>query len=153
MSETPQLSFRITLWRPWLLALAPLAVLAAAGGALAIRAGRPAAALPILLLFAVLAIVLLALIGLVVRTSRWDVGSGGIGGRNNQLRYRWLAWSEIESVEAWLIPGYPYLQVNGRGARWAFWLPLFLVDMPRFRSAVAQYAPPDNPLRRYLDQH
>jgi len=32
-------------------------------------------------------------------------------------------------------------------------LPLFLTDMPGFRAAVAQYAPSENPLRRYLEQH
>jgi hypothetical protein len=69
------------------------------------------------------------------------------------LVYHHLDWSEIESVEAWLIPGYPYLQVNGGGSRWAFWLPLFLTDRAGFRSAVARYAPEDNPLRRYLEEH
>ena len=77
----------------------------------------------------------------------------GIGGRNRLLVYHRLHWSEIESVEPWLIPGYRYLQVNGGGKRWAFWLPLFLTDMPGLRSAVACYAPPDNPLRRYLERH
>ena len=43
--------------------------------------------------------------------------------------------------------------MNGVGKRWAFWLPLFLIDMPGFRAAVARYAPPANPLRRYLAEH
>jgi hypothetical protein len=38
-----------------------------------------------------------------------------------------------------------------RGRR-MFWLPLFLTDMPGLRAAVARYAPPGNPLRRYLEQ-
>src|SRR6266566_7766017 len=77
----------------------------------------------------------------------------GIGGRNNYLVYHRLDWSEIESVEPWLIPGYRYLQVNAVGKRRAFWLPLFLTDMPGLRSAVARYAPPGNPLRHYLEKH
>jgi hypothetical protein len=93
------------------------------------------------------------LIGLGVRAVRWHVDPNGIGGRNNWLVYHRLNWSEITSIEPWLIPGYRYLQVNGAGKRWAFWLPLFLTDMPGLRTAVARYAPPGNPLRRYLEEH
>ena len=82
-----------------------------------------------------------------------DDRPGGIGGRDNLLIYRRLAWGEIESVGPWLIPGYRYLQVNGIGRRRAFWLPLFLTEMVAFRAAVARYALPDNPLRRSLEQH
>ena len=153
MGETSQLTFRITLWRPWLLALTPLALLAAVGVAVAVVAGERAAAAAILLGFATVALALLLPIGLAVWASRWHVEPNGIGGRNNMLVYHRLDWSEIESVEPWLLPGYRYVQVNGVGKRWAFWLPLFLTDMPGLRSAVARYAPPGNPLRRYLEQH
>jgi hypothetical protein len=152
MTNEPQQTFQISLWRPWLLAVTPLALLAAVGVAFAV-AKRNLAAVPIfLLVVAGVALVLLLPIWLSVRASRWHVDPNGIGGRNNQLVYRWLAWHEIESVEPWLLPGYPYLQVNSGGRR-AFWLPLFLTDMRGFRAAVARYAPPDNPLRRYLEQH
>jgi hypothetical protein len=151
--DKSRLTFRITLWRPWLLVVIPLALLAALGAAITIATGQLAAAPVILLGFAGVAVALLVPISLAVWTSRWHVDPSGIGGRNNQLVYHHLDWSEIESVEPWLIPGYPYLQVNGGGMRRAFWLPLFLTDMPGFRSAVAWYAPPENPLRRYLEQH
>jgi hypothetical protein len=150
--ETSRLTFRITLWRPWLLALTPLALLAALGVAVSVAAGELAVAAGILLGFAGVALVLLLPIGLAVGASRWNVDPNGIGGRNNWLVYHRLDWSEIESVEPWLLPGYRYLQVNG-GKRRAFWLPLFLTDMPGLRSAVARFAPPENPLRRYLEQH
>ncbi|HEY3229971.1 MAG TPA: hypothetical protein VGJ87_12185 [Roseiflexaceae bacterium] len=153
MGETSQLTFRISLWRPWLLALTPLALLAAVGVAVSVVAGERAAVAAILLGFTALAVTLLLPIGLVVWASRWHVDEKGIGGRNNWLVYHRLDWSEIESVEPYLIPGYRYVQVNGVGKRWAFWLPLFLTDMPGLRSAVARYAPPGNPLRRYLEQH
>jgi hypothetical protein len=153
MEEKSRLTFRISLWRPWLLAVTPLALLAALGVVLSAAGGSPAAALGILLTFAGVAVVLLLLIGLVVWTSRWHVDPGGIGGRNNWLVYHRLDWSEIDSVEPWLIPGYRYLQLNGAGKRWVFWLPLFLTDMPGLRSAVARYAPPGNPLRSYLEKH
>jgi hypothetical protein len=153
MENKSQLTFRITLWRPWLLALTLLALFAALGVALSVVAGELAATVGILLGFAGVAVALLLPIGLVVRASRWHLDPDGIGGRNNLLVYHRLDWSEIESVEPWLMPGYRYLQVNGVGKRWAFWLPLFLSDMPGLRSAVARYAPPENPLRRYLEQH
>ena len=153
MGEQSQLTFRISLWRPWLLALTLLALPAALGVAIVVVGGNLVAAAGILLGFAGIAVALLLPIGLTVGTSRWHVDPGGIGGRNNYLVYHRLDWSEIKSVEPWLISGYRYLQVNGAGKRWAFWLPLFLTDMPGLRSAVARYAPPTNPLRRYLEQH
>jgi hypothetical protein len=148
-----RLTFRITLWRPWLLAVALLAPLAVLGMALSAAAGEFAAVSGFLLGFAGFAVVLLVPIGLTVWTSRWHVDSEGIGGRDNWHAYHRLDWSEIEAVEPWLIPGYPYLQVRGGGWRWAFWLPLFFTDMAGFRAAIARYAPPDNPLRLYLEKH
>lgn len=152
--EELQQTFRITLWRPWLLAAAPVFLLVAVGSVISFIAGAPAEfALGLLLVPAALAVILLLPIGLSVAISRWHVDPNGIGGRNNYLAYNRLDWSQIESVEPWLIPGYRYLWVNGVGKRRAFWLPLFLTDMPGLRAAVAQYAPPENPLRLYLEQH
>jgi len=153
MDETSQLTFHITLWRPWLLAVTPFAVLAAVGIVITVANRQLAAAFSILLGVVVFAAVLLIVIGLSVRATSWHVNPNGIGGRNNMLVYNYLNWADIVSVEPWLIPGYPYVQVNGVGKRWAFWLPLFLTDMPGLRAAVARYAPPENPLRRYLEQH
>jgi hypothetical protein len=153
MREASRLTFRIPLWRPWLLAVTPFALLAALGAVITIAAGELAAASRILLGLAGFAVALLVPIGLSVWAIRWHVDPHGIGGRNNWLVYHHLEWSDIESVEPWLIPGYRYVQVNGVGKRWAFWLPLFLTDMPGLRAAVARYAPPGNPLRHYLEQH
>ena len=153
MGGTSRLTFRITLWRPWLLALTALALLAALIVAVSVIAGESAAAGAILLGFAGVAVAMLLPIGLAVWASRWHVDPNGIGGRNTWLVYHRLDWSEIESIEPWLIPGYQYLQVNGVGRRWAFWLPLFLTDMPGLRSAIVRYAPPGNPLRYYLEKH
>src|SRR5437764_984323 len=113
MGDAARLTFRITPWRPWLLALTPLALLAGLGAAAAASAGEFAAAAGVLLGFAGVAAALLLPIGLAARASRWHVDPGGIGGRNNALAYHRLNWSEIESVAPWLIPGYRYQQVNG----------------------------------------
>jgi hypothetical protein len=153
MENKAALTFRIRLWRPWLLALTPLALLTLVGVAIALTRGDLSTAAALLLGFAGLALALLLPIGLTVRISRWHVDPGGIGGRNNWLVYHRLDWSEIQSVEPRLLPGYQHLQMNGGGRRWVFWLPLFLTDMPAFRSAVVRYAPPGNPLRHYLEQH
>src|SRR2546423_4465326 len=117
MEEKSRLTVRISLWRPWLLALTPLALLAALGVALSVVAGELAAAAAILLGFAGVAVALLLLIGLTVWTSRWHVDPDGIGGRNNWLGYHRLDWSEIKSAQPWLIPGHRYLQGNGGGQR------------------------------------
>jgi hypothetical protein len=148
-----RLTFRITLWRPWLLAVALLALPAGVVVALTVVAGQLALASVILLVLAGAAVALMLPIGWAVRASRWHVDPDGIGGPNNWHVYQRLDWSEIESVGPWPIPGYRYLQVNGGGQRRVFWLPLFLTDMPGFRSAVARYAPPGSPLRCYLESY
>jgi hypothetical protein len=153
MEDGSRLIFRITFGRPWLFVVTLLALLATLGVSVALVAGDFSAAGGVLLALAGVAVVLLLPIAMVARVARWHVDPRGIGGRNNMLIYHRLDWSEIESVDPWLIPGYPYLQVNGGGKRWVFWLPLFVTDMPGLRAAVARYAPPDNPLRRYLEQH
>ena len=152
-SDAQRLSFRIKFWRPWLLSIIPLAVLAVALVVILFATGELAAGGGILLGLAGIAVALMAPIGLAARTSRWHVDPKGIGGRNNWLAYHRLEWQQIESVDPWLIPGYPYLQVNGAGKRWVFWLPLFLTDMPGLRSAVLRYAAPENPLRSYFEKH
>lgn len=153
MEEQAQLTFQISIWRPWILALLPFALLMAVGVLFAIMGGHPAVAVGFLLAFAGIAVLLLLLISLVVRISRWHVDPRGIGGRNNMLTYHRLDWSEIASVEPWLLPGYRYVQINSADRRWVFWLPLFLTNMTGLRSAVARYAPPGNPLRSYLEKH
>lgn len=153
MTNNPRLTFQISVWRPWLLAIAPLALLAVLGIAFVLTAGSIGIATGILLGFMAIALLLLLPIGLAVRRSRWHVDPSGLGGPNNQLVYHWLDWSEIESVTPWPIPGYRYVQVNGVGKRRAFWVPLFFTDRTGFRAAIAQYAPPGNPLRDYLEQH
>jgi hypothetical protein len=153
MAEPTRLTFRIAPWRPWLLALTPFAVLAAVGVSSGIASGAPAVAVTILLGFAVVAVALLGAIALAVRVSRWQVDPGGIGGRNNSLVYRRLDWSDIGSVEPWKVPGYRYVQVKDIGGRRAFWMPMFRTYPPGLHAAVTRYAPPDNPLRRYLDRN
>src|SRR5690348_3939261 len=122
--EDSRLTFRIGPWRPWLLAVIPLGVLAAAGIAMSLAAGSRAPVVAIAISFAVIALFLLLVIGLASGASRWHVDPGGIGGPNNMMAYRRLNWSEIDAVEPWLIPGYPYLQIDGGGKRRVFWVPL-----------------------------
>ena len=59
LGETARLTFRITLWRPWLLVLTPLALLVAVGVAVSVVSGERAAAAGILLGFAGVAVALL----------------------------------------------------------------------------------------------
>ena len=80
MVEKSRLTFRISLWRPWLLALTVLALPAALGVALSVVGGKLAAAQAILLVFAGVAVALLLPIGFAVWASRWHVDPDGIGG-------------------------------------------------------------------------
>jgi hypothetical protein len=93
------------------------------------------------------------LVPILVATSvmRWHVNADGIGGRDKWYVYRWVEWSDVVSVSPRPIPGYRLVWINARGRRRAFWVPLFLTDMTGFRQAVTELAPPDNPLRRYLE--
>ena len=69
MVEKSRLTFRISLWRPWLLALTVLALPAALGVALSVVGGKLAAAQAILLVFAGVAVALLLPIGFAVWAS------------------------------------------------------------------------------------
>lgn len=153
MQENARLTFHITFWRPWLLAVVPLLLVSIVPLLFVASTGNIALIGGFLIILAVTAGTLLLLIGLVTRVSRWHIDPGGIGGRNNMLIYHRLSWSEIDSVQPWLLPGYRYLQVNGGRKQGVFWLPLFLTDMPGFRTAVTYYAPPGNPLRRWLEEN
>jgi hypothetical protein len=86
LEETSRLTFRITLWRPWLLAVTLLALLVALGVVAALISGKRAAAVVILLGFAGVAVALLLPISVAVWVSRWHVDPNGIGGRNNRER-------------------------------------------------------------------
>jgi hypothetical protein len=152
MTEPTRLEFRIAPWRPWLLALTPLAALAVVGVVSGVASDAPSAAVTVGLIFALVAAALLLVISLSVRVTRWHVDPAGVGGRNNALVYRRLEWSEIGSIEPWLIPGYRYVQVKDIGGRRAFWMPLFRTVPSGLRDSVTRYAPPENPLRRYLEQ-
>ena len=99
MGEKSRLTFRISLWRPWLLALTPLALLAALGVAIFVVGGKLAAAESILLGFAGVAVVLLLPIGLTVGTSRWHVDPYGIG-----VRTGLAAETTISSTIVWIGP-------------------------------------------------
>jgi hypothetical protein len=144
-TELPLL-FRISFVRPWLLALAlmavPLVVLAVSGAVVASA-----------LALGVCSVAALVPIALAVRSSTWDVDADGIGGRDNWHVYRRVCWADIASVSLRAIPGYRYAWVHSRDRRRAFWLPLFLTDMDGFCEAVARFAEPDNLLRCFLDEH
>jgi len=147
------LTFHISVWRPWLLAVAMLAVPVLIAAGVSAAGGQPAVSVGALVGLTIAAGGLLLPIGWAVSTSHWDVDASGIGGPDNWHVYRSVRWSEIRSVSRFPVPGYPFVWVNTAGRRWAFWVPLFLTDMPGFRAAVSSYAPPHNPLRQYLEKH
>ena len=150
-SDSPH-TFRITFWRPWLLAVAILAVPALAAAGRFMMSGQVRAAVTVAGGLVVAAALVALPIGWAVGNSRWDVDAAGIGGRDNWNVYRRIGWSEIRSVSRLPLPGYPLVWVNATDRRRAIWVPLFLSDMAGFRAAVARHASSDNPLRQVLDR-
>jgi hypothetical protein len=153
MEDDTLLTFRIPFLRPWLLAMAILAVPVVAVAGFSALAGQPGALWAVLLGLAIVGVVLALPIGLAVRISRWQVDATGIRGPDSWMIHRLVAWDDIDSVSAWPIPGYRYVWLNTANQRWVAWVPLFLNDMDEFRAAVSKFAAPDNPLRRYLKKH
>lgn len=62
-------------------------------------------------------------------------------------------WQEIENWRPLNICGLRYVRLYSSQEKRVMWLPLYLSDMKGFKNAVTQFAPPENPLRRYLEQH
>jgi len=152
MADGLQRTFRITFWRPWMLAVAMLAVPALiAAGAFALS-GQLMTGARSLGGLAVAAALLALPSGWAVATSRWDVDAAGIGGRDSWHMYQRVWWDEIQSVSRMPLPGYPAVWLNTTGRRWALWVPLFVTDMEGFRAAVVAHAGQSNPLRQLLDR-
>ena len=99
MQQNTRLTFRITFWRSWLLAIIPLLLVTSIPLFFVILTGNIVLISRFLIGVAITAGALLLLIGITVRASRWHVDPDGIGGRNNYLIYHRLNWSDIESVE------------------------------------------------------
>ena len=152
MDDDLRQTFRISVWRPWLLALALLAIPLLIAAGVAVANGQPQGLAGLLVGLLVVGSLLWLVIGLAVRTSRWDVDPEGIGGPDNWHIYRWVRWDEIESLSRLPVPGYPFVWVNTAYRRKLFWVPLFLTDMRGFGRAVARYAGPHHPLCRCLER-
>src|SRR2546429_5949914 len=87
MEEKSRLTFRISLWRPWLLAVAMLALPAALIVALSIAGGNLAVSAGIVLGLAGVSPGLLLPKGFVVSPSRWDPDPGGGCGRKQPIAH------------------------------------------------------------------
>jgi hypothetical protein len=90
------------------------------------------------------------LILVVVAVFRVFVGPVGLRGYTFWGNYRTLPWDEIDSVRPINLLGLRFLRVRGVGGGLPVWLPLFLADMPRFRTAVRDLAGDDHVLTRAL---
>ncbi len=62
-----------------------------------------------------------------------------------------LRWQKIKTVRPINFAGLRYLRLYSSRSKRVLWLPLFLQDKKGFKNAVTQFAPPENPLRRYLE--
>jgi hypothetical protein len=66
---------------------------------------------------------------------------------------RYLNWDQITRIRPirwlWL----PYLRLDTPRKTYVLWLPLFLKDKAGFRRAVTELAPPNNELRRWVENN
>jgi hypothetical protein len=76
----------------------------------------------------------------------------GVRGYTAWGTYRTLRWPEIERVRPVNLLGLRYLRVwSDRGGP-TVWVPLFLADLPGFRTAVRESAGEGHPLSRALEE-
>lgn len=55
--------------------------------------------------------------------------------------YHFTRWEEMDSVRrSRQFPGLPYLRIKLKDERSTIWLPLYLVDLPRFAELVSTHA-------------
>ena len=69
----------------------------------------------------------------------------GVNGYTFAGSYQLVRWEAVKWVRPTrLMLGLPYLRLGLDDGRSPTWLPMFLVDMPRFEALVSSYAGPDN---------
>ncbi len=139
-------------YRPFLLALWPVTTLGVLGGLLA-RSGLPLR-LHTVVLSLLGCLVLSVLVGFAaVESWRVVVSPRGLRAPDYAGREYLVEWSHIVTVCPVSFLGLKYLRVFSREARPVLWLPLFLTDMPGFRTALIQYADVGTPIADYFARH
>ena len=101
-------------------------------------------------LFFVVAVSFL-LVAIVRQVWKVVVSASGIDGQNAWGFALTLTWQEIKTTRPFNFGGLRYLRLYSSQTKRVMWLPLFLQDKKGFKAAVTQFAPPENPLRRYLE--
>ncbi len=64
-----------------------------------------------------------------------------------------VAWNEISEVRSFNFLGFRYLKLSTSDRKNVLQLPLYLSKMPKFKSLVALYTTPDNPLTKALAEN
>lgn len=106
-------------------------------------------------LFVCLLIVLMVNAGLQAARHVFPVGIGpkGLHAYDFWGYYRTVEWEQMQGCHVRsILPGMPYLIIESSGEGAVLTVPRFLENFPLFRELVLQYAPPGNPLSRYLEE-
>ena len=74
----------------------------------------------------------------------------GIRGHSPMGSQRFLTWEEIEDRGQFSLLTFRYVRLVSRVSGQQLWLPLFLARRIEFRQHIAQLAPPDCPVLKYL---
>ncbi len=80
-----------------------------------------------------------------------DVRPTGIRACTLDGRMRKVIWSEITHVEKVRYFGLNYLKVSSKNDP-TLWVPLFYEDQDIFAEAILSFAPPENPLRPFMQE-
>ena len=70
------------------------------------------------------------------------------------LRLYWVnvvTWDQVQRVAPTKVLGLRYLKVYRKGHWLPWWFPLNFADEAGFRRAVLEYAPEENPFRRFFE--
>jgi hypothetical protein len=79
------------------------------------------------------------------------IGPEGIRGFNFWGVYRDAPWEDFRSVSPFNLLGLRFLRAHTARGWSPLWLPIFLNDWDRFRDRVLEYAGPEHPLSRALE--
>ncbi len=98
-------------------------------------------------------VALAALLTLGWTRMRVTVSPEGLNGYSASGTYQFARWQEMKWAKPTrMMLGLPYLRVGLDDGRSPTWLPMFLVDMPRFAALVVSYAGAGHPIAIVLSE-
>jgi hypothetical protein len=155
--QGPVESFRIALWVPlaWVLLIATsIGVPVGLAIVFVVMGPPPVARIVNAVCTAVAVGDVVGFLGVcaVVAYFKVSISPGGLSTYNSCCLFRTVSWADIRSVRLSGLPGLRSLKIDVPGARFSLSVPICLYDLERFSRLVRQYAGPEHPLARALNE-